>query len=261
MISYAQNFEDVVLHRVFHNVENGRYIDVGAFDPVMHSVTKHFYDKGWSGVNIEPVERFFKKFERDRPRDWNINAGIGSEIGKAEFYEWGYSGMSTTREVFNKSAMKELGFERTTKTIALTTLAEITKQLPDREIDFLKIDVEGAERNVLLGGEWKNFRPRVVLLEAIKPKLPGCDPYSFEPTWNEWEDILFQNSYEFALFDGLNRFYYRSEEPALHAPLSYPANVTDGFQIDAGHDLFASPEPTKWYRTFFNFGFGNTKTA
>ena len=121
--------------------------------------------------------------------------------------------------------------------------------------------MEGAERNVLLGGEWKNFRPRVVLLEAIKPKLPGCDPYSFEPTWNEWEDILFQNSYEFALFDGLNRFYYRSEEPALHAPLSYPANVTDGFQIDAGHDLFASPEPTKWYRTFFNFGFGNTKTA
>ena len=63
MISYAQNFEDVVLNRVFHNIANGRYIDVGGYDPVVDSVTKHFYDKGWSGVNIEPVVRFHEKLE------------------------------------------------------------------------------------------------------------------------------------------------------------------------------------------------------
>lgn len=242
MISYAQNFEDVVLNRVFHNVDHGLYIDIGAFDPVIHSVTKHFYDKGWSGVNVEPIKRFYEKFERDRPRDWNINTGIGSEIGEAEFYEWGDSGLSTIREGFDQSAMKKMGFDRTTKKISLTTLRDITKQLPDGEIDFLKIDVEGAEKDVLLGAEWRHFRPRVVLLEAIKPKLPGCDPYSYEPTWNEWEDILFKNSYEFALFDGLNRFYYRCEEPELRDPLSYPANVTDGFQLVADHDLVAPPK-------------------
>lgn len=237
MISYAQNFEDVVLNRVFHNVDNGRYIDIGGFDPVQHSVTKHFYDRGWSGVNVEPIERFYEKFTKDRPRDWNINKGIGSEKGEVEFYEWGDSGMSTIREGFDQSAMQKLGFDRVTKTISLTTLSEITKQLPAGETEFLKIDVEGAERDVLLGAEWRHFRPRVILIEAVKPKLPGCDLYSYEPTWNEWEDILIKNSYEFALFDGLNRFYYRCEEPELRAPLSYPANITDGFQLAANHDL------------------------
>ena len=242
MISYAQNFEDVVLNRVFHNVSHGRYIDIGAFDPVIHSVTKHFYDKGWTGVNVEPIKRFFKKFESDRPRDWNINKGIGTKIGEAEFYEWGDSGLSTIREGFDPSVVKKMGFKRNTKRISLTTLRDITEQLPNGEIDFLKIDVEGAERDVLLGAEWRHFRPRVILLEAIKPKLPGCDIHSYEPTWHEWEDILLQHSYKFALFDGLNRFYYRCEEPELYAPLSYPANVTDGFRLVAGHDLVASRE-------------------
>ena len=77
MISYAQNFEDVVLNRVFHAVQQGRYIDIGAYDPVVDSVTKHFYDRGWSGVNVEPVTRFHEKFVATRPRDWNINSAVG----------------------------------------------------------------------------------------------------------------------------------------------------------------------------------------
>jgi hypothetical protein len=121
--------------------------------------------------------------------------------------------------------------------VPMTTLAEIAKQLPPGEVEFLKIDVEGAERDVLLGNDWRAFRPRVILLEAIKPKLPGCDQYSYEPAWFDWEGILFQHGYEFALFDGLNRFYYRREEPALRAPLSYPANITDGFKLVPGHYL------------------------
>ena len=62
MISYAQNFEDVILQRVFHTCDQGRYIDIGGYDPTIDSVTKHFYDRGWSGVNVEPVARFHKKF-------------------------------------------------------------------------------------------------------------------------------------------------------------------------------------------------------
>jgi hypothetical protein len=122
----------------------------------------------------------------------------------------------------------------------MITLADITRRI-DGDVQFLKIDVEGAERDVLLGGEWNGFRPRVILLEAIKPKLPGCDLYSYEPTWFEWEGLLFQHGYEFALFDGLNRYYYRREEPGLRGPLSYPANVTDGFRLVAGHDLGGAP--------------------
>ena len=75
----------------------------------------------------------------------------------------------------------------------------------------------------------------MIVLEAIKPKLPGCDVHSFEPTWFEWEGLLFEQGYEFGLFDGLNRYYYRREEPSLRAPLSYPANITDGFKLVNGH--------------------------
>ncbi|MFN9368864.1 MAG: FkbM family methyltransferase [Planctomycetia bacterium] len=237
MISYAQNFEDVVLNRVFHDVPVGRYIDVGAYDPVLDSVTKHFYDRGWSGVNVEPVQRFHAKFQRDRYRDWNVNAVLGAAPGEVEFFEWGDSGLSTYRETFDPQAVARLGFVKTRRTVRMMTLAEIARELEGDEVQFLKIDVEGAERDVLLGGDWRAFRPRVVLLEAIKPKLPGCDIHSYEPTWFEWEDLLLGNGYEFALFDGLNRFYYRSEEPGLRLPLSYPANITDCFQLVRGHAL------------------------
>lgn len=237
MISYAQNFEDVVLNRVFHNVDQGHYIDIGAFDPAIDSVTKHFYDRGWSGVNVEPVARFYAKFIAQRPRDWNLNVVVGSTVGDVAFQEWGDSGLSTIRETFDARVVERLGFQCTTRKLPMTTLAEITKQLPAADVQFLKIDVEGAERDVLLGGEWRAFRPRVILLEAIKPKLPGCDIYSFEPSWFEWEGILLQNGYEFALFDGLNRYYYRREEPELRGPLSYAANVTDGFTLTQGHVL------------------------
>lgn len=237
MISYAQNFEDVVLNRVFHTITQGHYIDIGAFDPAIDSVTKHFYDRGWSGVNVEPVARFHAKFVAQRPRDWNLNVVVGSAVGDVAFQEWGDSGLSTIRETFDARVVERLGFQCTTRKLPMTTLAEITKQLPSADVQFLKIDVEGAERDVLLGGEWRAFRPRVILLEAIKPKLPGCDIHSFEPTWFEWEGILLQNGYEFALFDGLNRYYYRREEPELRGPLSYAANVTDGFTLVEGHAL------------------------
>lgn len=237
MISYAQNFEDVVLNRVFHAVQQGRYIDIGAYDPAVDSVTKHFYDRGWSGVNVEPITRFHEKFVAARPRDWNINSAVGAAVGMVQFNEWGDSGLSTCCDTLDETRVHQMGFERSTYTVPMTTLAEITAQLGGLPVDFLKIDVEGAERDVLLGGEWRAFRPRVILLEAVKPKLPGCDIYGYEPAWFEWEGLLFANGYEFGLFDGLNRYYYRREEPALRAPLSYPANITDGFRLVPSHHL------------------------
>jgi FkbM family methyltransferase len=237
MISYAQNFEDVILNRVFHDVQEGRYIDIGAYDPTVDSVTRHFYERGWSGVNVEPISRFHEKFVAARPRDWNLNVAVGATAGAVQFNEWGDSGLSTCCDTLDEQLVTGLGFKRSTYTVPMTTLADITARLGDVTVDFLKIDVEGAERDVLMGGEWRAFRPRVILLEAVKPKLPGCDPYGYEPTWFEWEGLLFANGYEFALFDGLNRFYYRREEPSLRAPLSYPANITDGFKLVPEHYL------------------------
>ena len=97
MISYAQNFEDLYLHRAFKDHSSGFYIDVGAWDPVRDSVTKHFYDAGWHGINIEPEPRAFGLFPILRPRDINLNVALGNAVGRAKFYRVADTGLSTIR--------------------------------------------------------------------------------------------------------------------------------------------------------------------
>ena len=89
-------------------------------------------------------------------------------------------------------------------------------------VDFLKVDVEGFEREVLAGADWSSFRPRVVVMEATVPK-------SDEPAHEAWEPMLLEVGYRFAMFDGLNRFYAHADEPALVQTLAIPANVFDDF--------------------------------
>ena len=81
MISYAQNLEDVLLARAFAGVDTGFYIDVGAFDPDIDSVTRHFYDAGWRGINIEPVAATACAVCAERPRDINLNVALGRTDG------------------------------------------------------------------------------------------------------------------------------------------------------------------------------------
>jgi hypothetical protein len=75
MTSYAQNREDVILNRIFKDVKDGFYIDIGAYHPAVASVTKAFYDRGWSGINVEPGS-VFDELERARPRDVNLKAAV-----------------------------------------------------------------------------------------------------------------------------------------------------------------------------------------
>src|SRR6267142_4363248 len=87
VISYAQNFEDVMLNRVFCGRNKGFYVDVGAADPITLSVTKWFYDLGWSGINIEPHPEFYQRLVAMRPKDVNLNCGAGARRGEAAFFE------------------------------------------------------------------------------------------------------------------------------------------------------------------------------
>ena len=87
---------------------------------------------------------------------------------------------------------------------ALPTLAELCREHGLRDIDFLKVDVEGAEADVLKSGDWKAFRPKAVVVEAIAPG-------SNEPSWKSWEPFLLAQGYRFMLFDTLNRFYVADE--------------------------------------------------
>lgn len=226
MISYAQNFEDVLLNRLFPENYRGFYIDVGACHPTAGSVTAHFYSQGWAGINVEP-SCSYEHFLRERPRDVNLQMALSNRTGSAEFHEFpNMLGVSS----FNREIAALAGTAFVTRAVAVSTLAEICEKHAKRSIDFVSIDVEGHEREVLEGADFKRFRPRALVIEATHP-------HTGAPVHEAWEDLLLSAGYLFACFDGLNRYYVRSENRELIPKLAVPANVFDNF---TSHSLFVS---------------------
>ena len=230
MISYAQNFEDVMLNRVFKGQQNGFYIDVGAWHPTDHSVTKHFYDQGWSGVNVEPSNIYWNLLQKVRPRDVNLKYAVSDNRQGVEYLEIPDSGASTSIQsgwgiIANQGELAKNAIKRRVECV---TLADICNQYANgKEIDFLKVDVEGAELLVIKGGDWKNYRPRVVIVESVMP-------FTNTPNYADWDEILINEEYIFAYFDGLNRFYVRKESRELLTAFNAPPNVFDEFELYGG---------------------------
>jgi FkbM family methyltransferase len=225
MISYAQNGEDVVLARAFGDLRVGCYVDVGAHDPVHLSVTKHFYDVGWRGINVEASPRMHARLLEGRPHDINLCVGASSKPGTLRFYEGVGDdvGLSTfaSADVERLRAAGHVFRERDVPVERLGTLLD--RHLGGRAIDFLTIDVEGHEADVIEGAELGRFRPRVLVIEATRPR-------SVTPTHEAFEPTVLAAGYEFTLFDGLNRFYVREEDAAELGPaLRVPANVHDDY--------------------------------
>ncbi len=225
MISYAQNHEDVVLARIFAGQADGFYVDVGAEHPVFDSVTKHFYDLGWRGVNIEPSPTGAAELQRFRPGDITLGIGLSDFEGKAVFFEGPADnhGASSFREDI-VSAYRTSGQTFVElRDVPVTTLAAVWEDyVGDRTVDFLKIDVEGLEASVIAGTDWERCRPQVVVVEATQPNTRT-------PSHSEWEPSLLAAGYCLTMFDGLNRFYVRDESPELLHAASYPACVFDYF--------------------------------
>ena len=221
MISYAQNREDVILARVFRE-PTGFYIDVGAAHPFYHSVTKWFYERGWTGVNVEPQPEFFKLLTAERPRDVNLGVAVSDRNGESTFHDINNSIGCSTLEAGVAGDIEAGGGPVSHYPIRTMTLDRICELYARRPIDFLKIDVEGHEREVLLGFDLAKWRPRVLVVEATKPSSP-------DPSHGDWEPIVLAHGYCFAFFDGLNRYYVPPEDEALIPKLAVPPNTFDDY--------------------------------
>jgi FkbM family methyltransferase len=222
MISYAQNAEDVVLMRTLSALASGFYVDVGAWHPTTTSVTKAFYDIGWSGINVEPQLTCLAQFEIDRPRDINLGIALSDRQGMDSLWVPRFSALATCRSELVDPAIPDYG-DASRIDVETRTLDSVLAQYAyGRDIHFLKIDVEGYERLVIRGSNFKEFRPWVLVIEATSP-------HTNAPTWQEWEPYLLERGYHFALFDGLNRFYVRHESGHLLPNLAVPANCLDGY--------------------------------
>jgi FkbM family methyltransferase len=215
-ISYAQNCEDVILHRALQSISKGFYIDVGAGDPELHSVTKAFYDAGWSGINVEPLPLRFSRLVDERPRDINLGIVITDTDGSVPFFAVdGYDELSTTAPE-RVAAIKEMGRGMRESKVESRTLAAVCEEFAPREIHFLKVDVEGAELSVLAGGDFGRFRPWILVIEY---PLAG----QHDPNAKAWEELLVAADYLPVYFDGLNRFFVSTERadeliPAFEYP-------------------------------------------
>jgi FkbM family methyltransferase len=233
MTSYAQNHEDVFLERCFRDKAEGFYIDVGAWDPVIDSVTQWFYLRGWRGINVEPTLQYFEQLQEQRPRDVNLRYAVSDKTGTVILRLVHGSGLSTICDLGSQFSedLEEGGFLAETIEVPATTLAHICAEyVPDGiEIDFLKIDVEGAESAVLAGADWERHRPRVLVVEAIAPLVlgEGMDRPKPEITSHRWDESVREAGYLFALADGVNRFYVREEDARLLDHFRTPVNVLD----------------------------------
>jgi FkbM family methyltransferase len=221
-ISYSQNYEDVMLWRALKHVEQGFYIDVGANDPDYDSVTKAFYERGWHGINVEPVPQWFERLQEARPRDINLQLALGAEPGEITLFEIPDTGLSTAEEKFAERHEAERGYQKRELRVKMDTLSSICERFHPDPIHFLKIDVEGAEKDVFQGTDFEKIRPWIIVVEATLPN-------SQEEAYSDWEPLLLNAEYEYVYFDGLNRYYVAVEHGNLKDAFKAPPNVFDNF--------------------------------
>lgn len=222
-VSYAQNFEDVLLWRVFKDVKEGFYIDVGAQDPVNDSISLAFYEHGWRGVHVEPVPTSADKLRAHRPDEEVVETAIASEEGTIAFFEVPDTGLSTGKEDVAERHSGD-GFEVRQLQVPAIRLSTLLDRYAGKPIHWLKIDVEEMERDVITSWAPSPVRPWVVLVESTRAR-------SQEPNHFEWESKLLALGYEFAHFDGLNRFYVHTSQIHLKPILELGPNFFDDFAV------------------------------
>lgn len=174
-LSYSQEGEDLVLARILGDlrIKKGFFIDIGAHHPTLYSNTFYFYRKGWSGINVDALPGTKKLFERTRPRDTTIECGVGSQAGVLKYYAFSEPALNTFSE---EEATKKNVFPYhivETLQIPVVTLKQILDQyLPDgMQIDFMTIDAEGFDHEIVSSNDWDRYRPKVILVELLNTEL------------------------------------------------------------------------------------------
>ena len=169
--AYSQEGEDLILQRIFDGKTHGFYADVGAHHPKRFSNTYLFYRQGWSGINVDAMPGSMDAFQRERPRDFNIEAAIGHDPGATRtFWVFNEPALNTFDEVLARSREggphqhKIIGKHE----VPIRALRDIfAAHLPaGTAFDFLSVDVEGLDLEVLQSNDWDRYRPSFVLAEC-----------------------------------------------------------------------------------------------
>jgi FkbM family methyltransferase len=207
-ISYAQNGEDVRAWRALRHVENGFYVEVGASHPYDHSLTAALSAEGWRGILVEPEPAAAELLRAARPRDLVVGAAASERAGLLTWVNDGDRGEGHVEEGRDGLA------------VPAVRLSDVLDGAGVAEVHFMSVDVEGHERQALLGLDLARWRPWVLCVEATAP-------LTRTPTHAAWEPILLDAGFHFVAFDGLNRWYVAAEHRDLTKAVAEPFGVLD----------------------------------
>jgi FkbM family methyltransferase len=222
-LSFTRNREDVLIVRALSEVENGFFVDVGAYHPVTDSNTYALYLRGWRGIAVEPQERFHPLWHDARPGDVVVGSAVGSRSGEVCFYEFADRRQNATTDHCVAAMHEAEGRQASCRVIPQVSLTEVLAQhRPSGDIHLLSVDVEGAEAAVLAGLDLSRFRPWVMVIESTVPNR-------FETNFSAWEPALLECGYRFVYFDAVNRYYLAQERAELQCYFTYPPCVWDDF--------------------------------
>ena len=208
--SYSQEGEDMILQRIFSGQEHGFYVDVGAHHPRRFSNTYSFYCRGWRGINIEPNPEAISVFEEDREDDINLSLGIAEHAESLTYFFFDEPALNTFDSELVKQRLATTSYKLLKTTdIRVERLEHVLgRHLPfGMEIDFLSIDVEGLDFGVLKSNNWKLFRPKYVLAEALETSLEGAMQGDIFLFMKSQQYELFAKTYNTLFFRDSNKNY------------------------------------------------------
>ncbi len=199
-VAYSQEGEDRILYSIFGDKKSGFYIDVGAYHPKRFSNTYIFYLRGWRGINIDANPQSMPLFEKTRPRDINVTMGVGERAGKVPFFVFNEPAFDT----FDEKIAKNVAYNKyseilKTQIIQVMPLFEVLdKHIPKEvnEIDFMSVDVEGKDLEVLKSNDWLRYKPSWILVECYG-EFTQKEGFSLEEVINnEFTQYLRSKGYE-----------------------------------------------------------------
>ncbi len=201
--SYSQGQEDLVINRLLGNKPTGLYVEVGAADGKTYSNTYYFYNKGWQGINIEPDPDNFAKLTHHRNRDINVNLGISSKPTTLTLYRFSPGVLSTFSSTVAQE-FKGIGYTYLGQTaVACDTLANIFDRcLNGKQIDFMGIDTEGFDLEVLKSNNWAKYLPRLICIEVEHAHHAEGKTHD-----DEMHIFLTKKNYQRVFDNGINLIY------------------------------------------------------
>ena len=171
--------EDLIIADLTKNINNGFYVDAGCYHPLHLNNTYLLYKRKWNGINIDISEFSIKLFNFMRPDDVNINSAISDSENEISFYyQKKLSQLSTIKKNISTERMQGKIKEKKIKSLTLNSVLKNSK-FKDKQIDFLNIDVEGADFEALRSLDFKTYNPKIICIEIMEKNIFNSKTFNF----------------------------------------------------------------------------------